>query len=180
MTRIYPGMLCCSKEYFNSGREVMLIHDGTVKNFDDVPEHPELALIIDNDMKLNAVLTLWFGTDERMKQKQLAKCRFGGLNFYADFNEDEEMADFVVCPHRGSCRGEGIVCKPVEIEGEIVTVEEIALLKEVCTDKPNYTIAQKLGYALGTFNVKKNNLYRKLGFKTKQHAAITMMFEGLL
>jgi hypothetical protein len=68
MTRIYPGMLDSSKEYFNSGHEVMMIHNGTVQKFEDAQEHPELAQIIAEEKDLNSILEKWFGDDELMKQ----------------------------------------------------------------------------------------------------------------
>ena len=179
-TRLYPGMLDSSKEYFNSGHDVMMIHHGTVQKFEDVPAHPELAQIIAEEKDLNNIMFKWFGDNEFMKQKTLAKCRFGALNFFADINEDEATPDHSTCPFRGKCGGENIICKPVEINGETVTLEEITILKEVCGDDTNTNIAKKLGYAQGTFNVKKSNLYDKLGFNTKQHAVLTLMFEGLL
>ena len=179
-TRLYPGMLDSSKEYFNSGHDVMMIHNGTVQKFEDVTAHPELAQIIAEEKDLNNIMFEWFGNNDFMKQKTLAKCRFGALNFFADINEDEATPDHSTCPFRGKCGGENIICKPVEINGETVTLEEITILKEVCGDDTNTNIAKKLGYAQGTFNVKKSNLYDKLGFNTKQHAVLTLMFEGLL
>ncbi len=180
MTRIYPGMLCKSKEYFNSGPNVMMIHDGIIQNFDDVPDHPELAEIIADEKDLHSILKEWYGDDERMKQKTLAKCRFGALNFFADFNGDEATPDYVECPLRGSCKGENIICKPATINGEPASPEEIKILQAVSTDDTNKAIAEKLGYPLGTFNVKKTNLYQKFGLTTKQHAVITLLFEGLM
>ena len=180
MTRIYPGMLDSSKEYFNSGHNVMMIHNGAVQNFDDVAEHPELAQIISEEKDLQEVLHNWFPDNTRMQQKTLAKCRFGALNFYADINDDEYTADHTNCPFRGKCAGENIVCKPAEINGELVPQQEIAILQEVCGDETNVNIAKKLQMPLGTFHVKKTNLYQKLGLTTKQHAVLTLLFEGLL
>lgn len=180
MTRIYPGMLDGSKEYFNSGSQVMKIHNGTIRNFDDIEDHPELAQIIATDEDLKKILQQWHGDDERLKQKTLARCRFGALNFFADFNDDEVTSDYVYCSLRGSCAGENIICKPPVINGEEISTEELEILKEVSGDDTNASIAEKLGYPLGTFNVKKTNLYQKLGLMTKQHAVLALMFEGLL
>ena len=179
-TRLYPGMVDSSKEYFNSGHHVMLIHNGTIQNFDNVSHHPELAQIISEEKDLYEVLQNWFPDNQAMQEKTLAKCRFGALNFFADINEDEITHDHSHCPLRSNCVGEHIVCKPAEINGELVTVEEITILQEVCGDDTNSNIAKKLGYAMGTYNVKKTNLYQKLGFTTKQHAVFTLLFEGLL
>ena len=180
MTRIYPGMLDSSKEYFNSGTNVMMIHNGSTKNFDDVPEHPELAKMILDDKDLQAVLQQWHGNDAKQQQKTLARCRFGALNFFADINDDELTHDYIDCPERGKCAGENIICQPPVVNGEQISDCELAILKEVSGDDTNIAIAKKLGLPLGTLNVKKTNLYQKLGLYTKQHAVVTLMFEGLL
>ncbi|MEC5156625.1 LuxR C-terminal-related transcriptional regulator [Chryseobacterium sp. MP_3.2] len=179
-TRLYPGMLDSSKEYFNSGPNVMMIHNGSIKNFDDVSHHPELAQIISEEEDLQNILHHWFPENQLMQQKTLAKCRFGALNFFADINDDEITHDHSHCPFRGKCAGEYIVCKPAEINGASVTIEEITILQEVCGDDTNINIAKKLGYPLGTFHVKKTGLYEKLGLNNKQHAVFTLLFEGLL
>ena len=180
MTRIYPGMLDGSKEYFISGTNVMKIHNGKIRNFDEVEHHPELAQIISEEKDLQRILQDWHGSNEREKHKTLARCRFGALNFFADFNDDESTPDYTICPLRGTCKGENIVCKNPVINGEAVTIDEITILKEITTEKSNIEIAKSLGYPLGTFNVKKTNLYQKININNKQEAVITLMFEGLL
>ena len=180
MTRSYPGMLDHSKEYFNNGPDVMMIHNGVVQKFDEVPEHPELAQIIATESDLNRILTEWFHDDEHLKQKTLAKCRFGALNFSADIHGETVVSDHADCPHRGKCRGEFIVCQKPLINGETVTTEEIEILKEICGNDKNSTIADNLGFALGTFKVVKTSIYKKCRFITKQQAAKVLFLEGLL
>lgn len=180
MTRTYPGMLDHSKEYFNSGPDVMMIHNGRVEKFEDVPEHPELAKIIATEKDLNDILTAWFGDNEKQKQKTLARCRFGALNFSPDIDGDIVVSDHADCPHRGKCRGEFIVCQKPIINGETVTTQEIEILKEICGNDKNTTIAENMGYALGTFKVLKTALYKRCRFITKQHAATVLFLEGLL
>lgn len=180
MTRTYPGMLDHSKEYFNNGPDVMMIHNGVVQKFDEVPEHPELAQIIATESDLNRILTEWFQDDEQLKLKTLAKCRFGALNFSADINGEIVVSDHADCPQRGKCSGEFIVCRQPVINGETVTAEEIEILKEICGNDKNTTIAGNLGYALGTFKVLKTSIYQRCRFITKQQAAKVLFLEGLL
>ncbi len=180
MTRTYPGMLDHSKEYFNNGADVMMIHNGVVKKFEDVPEHPELAQIIATDDDLRSLLTDWFDDNEQMKQKTLARCRFGGLNFMADIHGETIVSDHAHCPHRGKCRGEFIVCQKPVINGETVTNQEIEILKEICGNDKNTTIASNMGFAVGTFKVLKTSLYKRCRFITKQQAAKALFLEGLL
>lgn len=178
--RTFPGMVDSAKEYFNHDADVMVIHNGTVKPFEDLEFHPELEQIFWNDQSLQEVLQKWFGDDHPKKLKTLARCRFGALNFSPDFDGENATPDYCQCPHRGNCIGENIVCRPAIINGQEVTVEEITILKEISGNDKNTTIANRLGYCLGTFIVKKTALYKKCRFITKQHAAITLFIEGLL
>ena len=90
---IYPGMLDSSKEYFEAEGNVFLITNGMVQWFDDIQYHEELELIIETETKLKQTLKKMVGSNRRDQQKQLAKCRFGGLNFSADFSDDSKSTN---------------------------------------------------------------------------------------
>lgn len=179
MTNLYPGMIDSEKEYFLNEDKVYLIHNGVTSNFDDVKEHIELETILQSEIETNQILTEMVGKNQRTKIKKLAACRFGGLNFTADFNK-ETHSDFHNCPMRGKCIGENIVCKSPAINGETITIEDVRILREIAGDDKNTTIANKLGMPLGTFFVKKDKLYKLLHIPTKQRAALFMFKEGLL
>ena len=178
---LYPGMLDNSKEYFEAEGNVFLITNGIVQRFDDVQYHEELELIIETEPKLKQTLQQMVGDNEKDQQKQLAKCRFGGLNFSADFSDDSKSTnDYRNCQKRGNCIGENIVCHPIKINGIEVSELEINLLKELATDKKNEAIASDLNLPLGTFNVTKTSLYRKLDIYNKPQSVFILMKEGLL
>ena len=178
---LYPGMLDNSKEYFEAEGNVFLIAKGTVQIFDDVQYHEELELIIETETKLKQTLKKMVGENKKNQQKQLAKCRFGGLNFSPDFsNDSKSTSDHIDCPKRGNCIGENIVCQPIFINGVEVTELEINLLKELATEKKNEAIASDLNLPLGTFNVSKTQLYRKLDIYNKPQSVFVLIREGLL
>ncbi len=185
-TRVYPGMLDTSKEYFTNGSEVMLLHNGSVENFDNIPEHSELASIIENEADLKQILNHWFPDNPFMQQKTLARCRFGALNFHPDFSKDETSADFCICPMRGNCSGENIICKPLTRGEEKFETMEITVMLELAGADKNTTIADKLGFCLGTFFVFKTSIYSKVKsvinkpVLTKQQLAKFLFLEGLL
>ncbi len=178
--RIYPGMIDQSKEYFNYENDVFVIQSGEIKKFEDVSDHTELDHILDNEPELNKILTKWFGNDKKVKLRTLARCRFGALNFTPDFSQNKIFYDYCVCEYRGSCEGEGTVCKPVSFKDKEISDQEIELLKELSTNEKNSTIADKLGLPVGTFNVIKTNTYHKFGFLTKQQLTKELYLEGLL
>jgi hypothetical protein len=179
-------MLDTSKEYFTNGSEVMLLHNGRVQNFNEVPEHPELASIIENEPDLKAILNDWYPNNPLQQQKTLANCRFGALNFHADFINNESSADFCVCPKRGNCPGENIVCKPLSRGSEQFSSMEITVMLALSGADKNTAIANKLGFCLGTFFVFKTNIYTKVKsvinkpILTKQQLAKFLFLEGLL
>ena len=178
---LYPGMLDSSKEYFEAEGNVFLIANGMVQRFDDVQYHEELELIIETEPKIKQTLQQMVGSNRRDQQRKLAKCRFGGLNFSADFSDDSKSTnDYRNCQKRGNCIGKNIICHPIKINGIEVSELEINLLKELATDKKNEAIASDLNLPLGTFNVTKTSLYRKLDIYNKPQSVFILMKEGLL
>ena len=178
---IYPGMLDSSKEYFTKNGNLFLITNGKVQQFNEVEAHEELELLIETEPRLKQTLINMVGKNLQDQQEQLAKCRFGGLNFSPDFsNDSKSKSDHIDCPKRGNCIGENIVCQPIFINGVEVTELEINLLKELATEKKNEAIASDLNLPLGTFNVSKTQLYRKLDIYNKPQSVFVLIREGLL
>ncbi|MFC7346012.1 helix-turn-helix transcriptional regulator [Chryseobacterium zhengzhouense] len=178
--RLYPGMLDKSKEYFNHDNNVLLLHAGTVKKFEDVKDHPELDRILEDEKELNDLMKKWFGDNTELKLRTIARCRFGALNFTPDFEADNIEHDYCDCEYRGNCEGENIICKPVTFNGEEISDEEINLLKELSTNEKNIAIADNLGVPVGTLNVIKTKTYQKFGLITKQQLTKHLFLEGLL
>ncbi len=185
-TRPFPGMLDTSKEYFTNDSDVMLITAGQVLNFDEIESHPELSAIIQREEDLQIILRSWFPDDPREQLKTLAKCRFGALNFNADFSNNESSNDYSICPKRGHCVGENIVCKPLSRFNVQMTTVEVDIMIQLAGEEKNTTIASSMGYATGTFFVMKTSIYSKVKsiinkpFLTKQQLAKFLFLEGLL
>ncbi len=178
--KIYPGMLDTRIEYFSQAGNVWKMCGGKVKAFSDT-NHPELEKIIKDDPVLADVLSEMCWGDHFLMLQTLAECRFGGLNFIADFEDNGKYNhDFIDCPLRGRCRGENIVCQPLTINGVETTIRELEILRRCASDDKNTAIADSLNMPEGTFNVVKNETYKKLRIPTKQHLAITLTNEGLL
>lgn len=179
--KIYPGMLDARIEYFQKDDRVFKIEGGKIKSFEDSASHSELERILQTETTTDVVLTMMCGNNETEKLRTLAKCRFGGLNFEADFDENgNHCHDFIDCPLRATCPGNGIVCKSPEINGQTLTELELSILRRCVSDRKNSAIAHDLNMPEGTFNVQKNKVYKKTGIPTKQHLAITLFAKGLL
>lgn len=180
-TKVYPGMLDDRKEYFTIGDNVYLIQNGRVMSFFEVSEHPELAEIIQSEPETQRHLFTMCGDDPLSQQHKLARCRFGGLNFSADFPGDgQATADFIDCPLRGKCAGENIICRPACIAGKEITPLELTVLRQCSGNSKNWVIAGLLKMPVGSFNVLKTKVYQRLKIQTKQQSALMLVQEGLL
>lgn len=178
--KIYPGMLDTRIEYFAKNNSVFKIKNGNIQKFEDT-DHPELEKIIESDPDLHHVLDLICDGKKQTMLKTLAHCRFGGLNYEADFKENGSAKhDYIDCPLRGNCVGENIICKSPEINGHPISEIELTILRACASDRKNTAIAQDLNLAEGTFNVTKTEIYKRIGVPTKQHLALTLVEEGLL
>ena len=172
--RLYPGMCDDAIEFFfHEGKQkMMVLKSGKTQCFDelDYSVYQILDQIIDSDKKLQKTLQSWFPEDRHAQRKELAKCRFGGLNHIPDISacRTKISHDHIKCPLRGKCSGEGNVCKKIQYEGEEITNQEIQLLQLLGTEKKNHEIAAMLSVPLGTFNVFKTNMYEKLQIHNKQ------------
>mgnify|MGYP003617194259 CR=1 FL=1 len=172
--RLYPGMRDGNLEIFflEEEDELKAIKNGTIKDFDELENYETqfIAEIIDSDKKLKSVLDHWWPDDFNKQIRQVAKCRFGGLNHIPDVTSCGSVNhDYINCSFRGNCRGENIVCKPIEFNGQTLSHIEVKAIQLLSTDMKNTVICQELRMAEGTFQVFRTRLYLKLGnINTKQ------------
>ena len=184
-TRTYPGMCDDSLEIFfhEETKSLKSIYQGKTINYHELPKKATAFLdeIINREPETADFLQSQFPNNIDAQKELLAKCRFGGLNLTADFSDDSKSTnDYRNCQKRGNCIGENIICHPIKINGIEVSELEINLLKELATDKKNEAIASDLNLPLGTFNVTKTSLYRKLEIYNKPQSVFILMKEGLL
>ena len=172
-------MIDHSIEYFSQEGEIYKMQSGSVQKFEETT-HPELENLLLNESNLATTLSEMCEYDYPSMLKKLADCRYGGLNFEADFTDGNSTHDHKDCPLRGNCIGENIVCKPIEINGEPLFEDELSILRECSTNKKNFTIASDLDIPFGTLNVSKTKIYDKYGFVTKQQSTIALFEKGLL
>lgn len=172
--RLYPGMRDGNLEIFflEDEDELKAIKNGQIKDFEDLtPDDTRfLSVIIDSDEQLKSVLQDWYPDNPDVQIKQLAKCRFGGLNHLPDVTACGKITpDYINCSLRGSCSGENIICKPIEYNGYTLSDKEIKAIRLMSTNKKNTVVCSELSIPEGSFNVFRTQLYVKLGnINTKQ------------
>ena len=181
--RIYPGLICNGIEFFLQEGNLKVLSKGRTKDFIDAPYayHQILEEAIDKEPEVNKLLQKWYPNSKLKRLVQFGSCRFGGLDFQPDVVDFKlQPGEYRECPLRGSCKGEGIICKAPVCKGEAISFEEVKLIKLLVTTDTNENIATKLKLAMGTLHLVKKNLYQKLKIQTKQELAIIAMDLNLI
>ena len=174
-TRMYPGLSDSSIEFFTQDNKVKAFSQGKIRDFYDVPFTSLLILreALEKDSAADTVLKEWHPESEMKRMEKFVSCRFGGLDFKPDIKDLElQSGEYWPCPLRGVCRGEGIVCKPLEYNGSALSQKEIKLIQLLPTSLTNEALADQVKLPMGTFNLFKKELYKKLNVQTKQEAVL--------
>jgi len=172
--RIYPGLNCNSIEFFNTDGQVKAFTKGKMIDFEDLPfsYHQILKESLKTMPEAQAILNEWYPDSELHQIQKFVSCRFGGLDYTPDVkNYQLQDGEYWDCPLRGSCKGEGKVCKPIQYNNQPLETLEIKLLQLLITNDTNDVIADRLNIPMGTLHKLKRILYAKLNIQTKQGAA---------
>jgi len=182
-TKIYQGMLNNNAEFFKDGDELMVISNGSIKPFEQI-SFPHYQLFIEEinaNPELKKELQKMHPDSEFKRVKQLANCRFGGIDYDADIKDNKlSRGDYWDCPLRGFCSGEGIVCSHVKYNGSILSKRHIDLVKLLVTNATNQTIALTLSIPEGTMHLLKKELYAIFNVQTKQELALKAQHINLI
>jgi DNA-binding CsgD family transcriptional regulator len=174
--RVFPGMLCQGIEIFKSESGTKVISSGTVISFHDIPTpiYQTLKESMVHNKEAHAILKEWHPESELKQVEKFSECRFGGLDFTPDIIGNQlQEGEYHDCPFRGKCKGEGIVCKALKYKGNVLTAEDIELIRLLSTSDTNEVIAEKLNISLGQYHKIKKDLYARLGnIQTKQEATL--------
>jgi len=172
---LYPGMVGKNLEFFDYNSEMKFIFNGEVKNTSQLPftfiqlteeeikKHPEVE----------EALKEWHPNSKIERLHQFLKCRYGGLDFAPDIENNEfKDGDYFHCEKRAICKYNGIICKAPKYQGKALSVMDIKLIKLTSTALTNEAIAIDLEIPLGSFHKAKQALYKKLAVQTKQEVAL--------
>lgn len=170
--KIPSGLLDNKYEFFNTEDNVMFFHSGETKPFEDL-SFPMINILlekINQEPEAKLILMDWFPNSEFQQIKKFVSCRFGGIDYKADFENDTlQEGEYWNCPNLGNCPGQGKVCKNPTYNGEKISDIEIKLIQLSTSDMTNEVIADTLGIAMGSYHKMKAILHKKLGnIQTKQ------------
>lgn len=172
--KIYPGLICSSVEIFVHENQLKAFAKGQTCDFQDLPYayHAILSEAMEKEPTTLSILNEWYPESKVKQLEQFAKCRFGGLDYTPDIkNMELQDGEYWECPLRGACKGEGIVCRSVVYNNNILSNQHIKLLKMLATNMTNQNLYEAMAMCEGTFNKFKKELYAILGIQTKQEAA---------
>lgn len=182
-TKLYPGMLDKSVEFFNTDKGLKAIANGSVIDFSDLPIelHRLVKRIYDNNIEAQQVLMEWYPNNPAKRLETFVKCRFGGLDFTPDISDNEiQDGEHWSCPLRGVCKGEGKICKPVTYNNHPLDATEINILRLLSTDLTNEAIGSEMKLPMGTLHKIKQKLYEKLNIRTRPEATLVVVSLNLL
>jgi hypothetical protein len=170
-TRIYPGMMDSSIEFFLSQDKLHVIQNNKILPFCEIALDTISVLQnkINKDINVKLALFEMFPNSNMQRVEQFARCRFGGLDFEGDIKNGElQDGEFWGCPKRGNCPHEGTLCKLPTFNKVRLTKQDVALIQMTSTDKINEVIAEEMHLPMGSFHKAKKYLYEKLCVQTKQ------------
>lgn len=182
-TRIYPGLNCSNIEFFNDKDKVKAFSQGKIHDFYDLPFSILMVLrdALSKENDTDTILKDWLPESEMKRLEKFVSCRFGGLDFTPDIkNLTLGHGEYWDCPLRGTCKGEGIVCKQLVYNNHTLTAKDIKAMRLLSTSITNEGLADDLDMPMGTFNLFKKELYKKLNIQTKQEAVVIAVELNLL
>ena len=174
---VYPGMLNSSVEFFAVESEMKFMTNSQVKCISQMPQDlKELCdAEIEKDAEVSVALLKWHPASKSKRRKQFLICRYGGLDFSADIDNNQFLkGDYWDCPSRGTCPFNGVICQDPRYNNVSLMPIDVSLMKALSTNLTNEAIADQLNLALGSFHKYKKQLYAKLGVhvQTKQDVAL--------
>lgn len=112
---------------------------------------------------------------------QFIRCRYSRFDGTPDIDEHGRMGatEWTICDKRGSCRAEGILCKPVSLKNGELTRRETQVIQLIGLGLLDKEICAELYIAPDTLRNHKDNLSRKAGVERKAALAVVALRAGL-
>lgn len=181
--RLISGMIDKGAEFLTVDDRAICMHDGSVLEFDVVPDHLKDVLRADmkSQPKKERAMEAMVGPDEDRKLERFTMCQFGGMDSTPDIDEHGNLSypEFVPCAKRGACEHEGIGCSQITISnGVILSKSETAVLRLV--ELENDQIADILFISVKTVKTHFQNIRRKTGKQNKTELAVWAVLRGII
>jgi len=97
--------------------------------------------------------------------RRFIKCNMSIGDDTIDFDGNKFNFEDVVCPLRGECKWDGVICKPKF--NTTLSDRELEIAKMIADDFSDIEIADKAFISIYTVINHKKNIYKKLGFNNR-------------
>jgi DNA-binding CsgD family transcriptional regulator len=97
--------------------------------------------------------------------RRFIKCNMSIGDAITDFDGNKFNFEDVVCPMRGECKWDGIICHPKF--NTTLSDRELEIAKMICDDLSEEKIADRAFISIYTVINHKKNIYKKLGFHNR-------------
>lgn len=177
------GLFDSNVELFSKNGQAMAIYKGEIKSVFDLPADLLTVLytdLLNNDAAIIALNEENYTTKQEMLSKYI-ECRFGELDHVPDIVNGEIKAhEFVSCSLRGSCKMEGLVCLPINYNGQPLTDFELKLIDELATENTIPVMAENLGVCKNTLEFRKKILFNKLNVQSRARLVAVAFEQNLI
>ncbi len=151
------------------------LHGGQVKPLSSLPAaiHKMLLVEMYNDTKALKGLKMLGINEESEMLEAYNFCKRGEFDKVADVAGHVLTSEAVNCGRHGRCEAEGLMCKPVQVNGETLTQREAQCLRLLGQGKTYKDIQKELNYTtVVSANSLVSRLYNKIGASDKAKVAL--------
>lgn len=166
MTKIqFPaGLINHDIEFFDFNNQTLAIHNGMVKNFEELPSsiHDIIWNYFSTKPEIIQALENNGYKSKKSKIKKITSCRFGGFDAVSDIrNLSVNQSEYFDCGNRGNCSMEGIVCSFPKFNDHVLSPFELKIIKLLSTELTLPAIADEMKVCANTLDNKKKVLFEK-------------------
>lgn len=167
---LMAGLLDKNLEVFAFAKEVYAIYNMHIIPFSQWPE--EIFQMIEADMQKHpdaVQVLIELGLEKRLPAiRQYSRCRFGGLDRYADLNSngESENTEYWDCGFRGQCPYEGRLCSTIKVANGVLSSRELDVIKLLYEGMQAKEISDELGISTTTTPVHIKNILKKTGLRS--------------
>lgn len=166
------GLVEAGQELFTYMGNDYVAAAGMVTCMHDFPVNFKIAAwsFIKSENKISATLVMLGFTSKKSQIKKFYDCNFSEADGTPDVLPDGTLGqrEFVNCPNRGNCSGEGILC----IIPYGMSKREIQVVRLIGNGLLDKEICDQLGIANDTLRNHKDSICRKAGIERKSSIAV--------
>lgn len=180
--KITAGLLDNHVEIFEHDGKLFAIHQGQTKAFFDLP----MSIInifwreLLKEDEVIEQLTLNGYASPIEKLQKYVMCKYGSLDNSADVTNAILTHEYYDCGQRGKCPMEGIVCKPIVFNGELLDHFELKMISLLATEDTLPVIAEKMGVCINTLDNKKKKVFQKFKVLSRAKLVAVAFFNNLI